>query len=199
MMECKEIGCYGKHKAQGFCNKHYRRWLKYGDPNHTNQVERIGGSVEERLKHHMDFKTCRNTTKCWLWTGSLNHLGYGRISIDGKFYYAHRLVWKYWMDEDGIPDDLEYIHDPDGIYGCPKRCVNPHHATIGTRKENFNSWDYTGERHHEASVLDFNVERVRRLYAKGGITQQELADMVGVSRMTVYRWIKEIHRSSKIT
>ena len=33
MKLCKMKECENKHKAKGWCRKHYERWLKYGDPN----------------------------------------------------------------------------------------------------------------------------------------------------------------------
>ena len=31
-MNCVIEGCEGFHDARGWCNKHYQRWWKYGDP-----------------------------------------------------------------------------------------------------------------------------------------------------------------------
>ena len=170
------------------CIKHYRRWKRHGDP--LSKVRSTPGmSVEEKLKFHMDKETCRHTTGCWLWTGSLDPRGYGVLQVRGKNYMAHRLVWEYWMDSDGIPDHLQYRHDPIGQIGCPKRCVNIHHGTIGTNRDNHNDWDVAGDRHYMATVSDFNKERAVRLYRKGGVTYKEVAARFGVCYSTIGRWV----------
>jgi len=33
--ECKTKACEGKHKAKGFCDKHYRQYLHHGRLNHA--------------------------------------------------------------------------------------------------------------------------------------------------------------------
>ena len=32
MEECKVEGCENKHRAKGYCQKHYDKFKKYGDP-----------------------------------------------------------------------------------------------------------------------------------------------------------------------
>lgn len=59
-------------------------------------------------------------TGCWLWSGSLNWRGYGRITINGSGVGAHRL--SYELHVGSIADDLEIDHL------CRVRsCVNPRH------------------------------------------------------------------------
>jgi len=38
---CSVDGCDGKHKAKGFCSKHYHRYLKYGDPHKIIKPNRV--------------------------------------------------------------------------------------------------------------------------------------------------------------
>ena len=59
-------------------------------------------------------------TDCWLWTGTKSGAGYGRISVDGRKYAAHRI--SYVLAGGSIPagqvlDHLCRAHD----------CVNPDH------------------------------------------------------------------------
>lgn len=32
-------------------------------------------------------------TGCWLWQGSIEHHGYGRVKWEGRPQYVHRVVW----------------------------------------------------------------------------------------------------------
>jgi hypothetical protein len=57
---------------------------------------------------------------CWLWKGTIDPQGYGKIMIDGKNYRAHRIVYQALAGE--IPKDHEIDHL------CRTRsCVNPGH------------------------------------------------------------------------
>ena len=71
---------------------------------------------------------------CHLWTGSMNHhTGYGRLSVDGKEHYAHRLA--YTLLVGSIPDGMDVDHmchngdaTCNGEIECQhRRCVNPDH------------------------------------------------------------------------
>ena len=68
---------------------------------------------------------------CWLWMGTTNSKGYGRISVDGKTEGAHRVSL---MLKGQDPTGKVVMHACD----VPS-CVNPKHLRIGTHKEN--SWD----------------------------------------------------------
>jgi len=66
---------------------------------------------------------------CWLWTGPLHRLGYGRTSVAGRIGYAHRLAYEMLVGP--IPADLELDHR------CRNRaCVNPAHLEPVTHKVN---------------------------------------------------------------
>lgn len=63
---------------------------------------------------------------CWLWTGGLNHGGYGRFDRNGR---AHRICYQALVGE--IPCDLQMDHL------CRVRsCCNPEHLEAVTPGEN---------------------------------------------------------------
>jgi hypothetical protein len=67
---------------------------------------------------------------CWLWLGSINSYGYGKLCSDGKnCILVHRLFYVFHIGP--IPDGLFVCHKCD-----TPLCVNPWHMFLGTAKEN---------------------------------------------------------------
>lgn len=69
----------------------------------------------------------KKTEACWLWTGSKNNMGYGRINIDGIVKLAHRVSFEM---KHGTTK-LHILHRCD-----TPLCVNPLHLFAGTQKDN---------------------------------------------------------------
>jgi hypothetical protein len=66
---------------------------------------------------------------CWLWLGSINTGGYGRVHFAGENTYAHRVA--YTLRYGAIPTGLQIDHL------CRARsCVNPAHLEAVTQAEN---------------------------------------------------------------
>lgn len=75
---------------------------------------------------------------CWLWTGALDHYGYGLTTRNGKQIKAHRAV--YEMHRGPIPKALDIDHK------CRlKCCVNPDHLEPVTRGENARRQNAAGD------------------------------------------------------
>jgi len=66
---------------------------------------------------------------CWLWLRSKTKRGYGKITLDGKTLYVHRVVWEALHGE--IPKGMKILHHCDN-----PSCVNPAHLFQGTQKDN---------------------------------------------------------------
>lgn len=69
------------------------------------------------------------TDTCWLWTGPTIKGGYGKVSVGGAQFLAHR--YSYEMSGEVIPEGMFVDHV------CSNRlCVNPVHLRVVTRKQN---------------------------------------------------------------
>jgi hypothetical protein len=138
-----------------------------------------------------------DTSDCWYWRGAHTKLGYGILAAKGE-KRAHRVAWVLWNGP--IPDGMHVLHH------CDVRCcVNPEHLFLGTHTENMR--DMTRKKRGKQPALSGECSPVRKLhqshvnairaeYAKGQITQSELAQKYFVSPMTINRvvnlktWVK---------
>lgn len=98
--------------------------------------------------------------KCWLWQGSVNKDGYGRLQVGprgaNRMWAAHRLA--YALHNGPIPDGLWVLHHCDN-----PPCCNPAHLFLGTLADNHADMDSKGRRPHgEAHWMKKSPERIPR-------------------------------------
>lgn len=119
---------------------------------------------------------------CWLWTGFLNHDGYGRVGPQRGVHTgmrAHRMAWMLANGE--VPKGMYVMHTCD-----VPACVRPDHLRIGTQKDNMadclaKGRYVTGERTYNAKLNAEKVREMRRLRAETDLSFYKLAPMFGVS------------------
>jgi hypothetical protein len=121
---CEVVGCERPPKYRGYCNMHYQRLLRHGDPGEASP--RKGGDPVARFWRYVDKS---GTGGCWLWTNSLTEDGYGRFWPDRTRVLAHRFAYELIVGP--IPEGLQLDH-----LCRVRRCVNPAHLEPVTAAEN---------------------------------------------------------------
>ena len=129
------------------------------------------------------FVVKRSDKSCWAWDGNKSKQGYGKISIFGDAHLAHRI--SYELFKGPIPESMMVCHSCDN-----PECTNPEHLFLGTAQTNMSDKISKGRHkgakrggdHHLSKLSEFDVKRIRRIYAQGGVTQYQLADQFNVSQ-----------------
>ncbi len=143
----------------------------------------------DRFWSHVD-----KSGKCWVWTGSRNHDGYGRFNTSPKIANASRVSWIIAFGN--IPSKMCVCHHCDN-----PACVKPSHLFLGTRSDNARDmvskgrWGGPkgdthpfrinpelashGEKHWSAKLTEKDVRSARKLRTNG-MTFASIASKFGV-------------------
>jgi hypothetical protein len=119
---CAVEDCQGIPRARGWCNAHFKRWVRHGSPTAGGPM-RIADPTQRLLAK------IEKTETCWLWRGQVNNKGYGLFWLNGSKRAAH--VVSFLLHGGHIPDGLELDH-----LCRVTLCVRPDHLEPVTHAEN---------------------------------------------------------------
>lgn len=130
------------------------------------------------------------TAECWLWQASRYRNGYGQFCIQATgskpkqvHLYAHRVAWI--LTRGPIPGGLHVLHRCD-----TRDCVNSAHLFLGTHTDNMRDAGRKGRLSvPRRRTRDFKDAAISA-YLAGGTTMEAVAERFGVSKMTIFRWVK---------
>jgi hypothetical protein len=116
---------------------------------------------------------------CILWTGHLNNMGYGRLSVNGRMEYAHRVA--YAIHGHVIPEGKNVLHRCD-----TPSCINHEHMFLGNHADNAADKVAKGRHRYGSGIGNSRlVEQTVREIRASSLGVNAAARHYGVSPMTV--------------
>lgn len=117
---------------------------------------------------------------CIVFEGRISKQGYGKVCLDGKDRFAHRIAWMWAHGGDPIPAGMFVCHKCDN-----PPCINPAHLFLGTPRDNVADMvakgrNATGLSLPQTKLTAEQVMEIRAAYAVG-VTQDELGQKYGVT------------------
>lgn len=177
---CKGNAHYSVQGRKGFCNSHYKRLWRHGNPTAgiTANGEPLRFIKEVALQYEGD--------ECLIWPFARAESGYGRLSVDGKLEVASRYVCGLVYGKPPTPKH-------EAAHSCGKGdsgCVTKGHLSWKTRQGNkddelIHGTRNRGERQGNSKL---SVSEVREIKAmKGREPARSLSVRFGVSLSHIWR------------
>lgn len=157
-------------------------------------------SAKERATLEARFlKNVFKTGGCWLWKLRPATSGHGRIKVNGKMVYAHRVSYLLFTGE--IPVGMVVCHRCD-----TPLCVNPQHLFLGTSRDNsidlarkglsgpqLKPEAYEGKRRFGEAIPPEVSAAILREYVESKASQRSLAKKFGVSKSYVNKLLTRVY------
>lgn len=191
---CSVADCNKPARTRGYCNAHYLRFNRHGDPL-AGGVPRDG----EAWRFAETLAASCQSSECVPWPYTPADHGYGQVQKDGRRVQAHRLVCEL---AHGLPPSPKHeaTHDcGNGHLGC----VNPRHLSWKTHAGNMadkllHGTHNRGEQHNLAKLSEDQVREI--ISSKGVMSQREIGERHGVTQSCVshiqrgksWSWLNEV-------
>lgn len=177
---CSIPDCGKQSTSRGWCEAHYRRWRRHGDP--------LSGRtpVGEQVEYFLAALETAKPGDCMIWPYSRSWNGRGKVYINGKTLGAHRVACEHRHGPPPSPDH-------EAAHNCGKGhegCFSPFHVRWATPAENqadrlIHGTMCRGNTSARSLLTEDQVREVRHLYATGEYSQRQLAEQFGVARRTI--------------
>ena len=124
-------------------------------------------------------------TGCWIWGGAVSKNGYGAFSYAGRVIGAHQMAFLLYhgplrpKDVPGHRCDFPLCVNPDHLFRASQLTNNRDRSR---KNRSARLW---GQRNPAAKLSDREREEVRRLLTSGRVTQEQVAQLYGVSQTTI--------------
>lgn len=177
---CSVEGCGSDARVRGFCNKHWLRFRRHGDPT----AGRLPNGVA--IEFLENIVLAHKGIDCLIWPFRRSEQGYGLIPIDGRDCYVSNEVCRRIRGE--RPTSTH-----EAAHSCGKGhlgCVSPNHLSWKTKAENeadkvLHGTVLRGNLNPASKLTREDVGRIRLLIPHH--TQTFLAKKFGVSRQQISR------------
>lgn len=175
---CSISDCGKPVQTAGYCNGHYLRFRRHGDP----LAGRIGTGVPRRYLE--DVVLSYDGDECLIWPFSNNSNGYGQISKGGRPEIVSRIVCEH-VNGQHPPESNHAAH----LCGNGRQgCVTPKHLVWKTPLENsadraIHGTNPRGERNGHAKLTAEDILTIRSLF--GVETQRQISRQFAVSEQTI--------------
>jgi hypothetical protein len=176
---CSIEGCDKPVKARGWCNPHWKRWNRHGDP--------LKGSTQQGapLSFILGVPLDMENGDCIRWPYATLPNGYGHLWIDGVDTLANRFMCERVNGPAPTPNHHAAHTCGKGHEGC----IHPRHLEWKTPAENaadklIHGTHGRGERCPTSKLTESQVREILAL--KGKMLGREVAELYGVTRWAIF-------------
>ena len=175
---CTIPGCGKATYVREYCNAHYKRMRRHGDPlggAHYFRAEEIEAFYQNVVLPFADKDACLE------WPFRREARGYGNFKDKGVTVWAHNRACRLVHGEPPTPKHM-------AAHGCNnKPCVNPHHLRWATDAENkadmkLHGTVRNGVKNHMAKLNDDLVREIRAMAEAAEMPQWQIGRIYGVSQ-----------------
>lgn len=150
---CSIPNCGKPHKAHGWCENHYYRWRRHGDP--------LGMAKGKAQRFYREVVLTYEGDECLIWPFATSK-GYGRMRRDGRMLTVSRVVCE---EVNGPPPTPAH----DAAHSCGRghlACVTKRHLSWKTSAGNkadmlLHGTHNRGDHHYGAKLTDEQVREIR--------------------------------------